>query len=129
MHSSRKFLPVASAAAFASALACALLSPSCGDSGSSSSAHALGERLYREKGCVACHGSGGEGTFLGPPLRNLAANWKAPELAEFLANPADRAAKDPRLKKLAGGYRMPMTPIAASEEERLAMANAVLAWQ
>jgi cytochrome c551/c552 len=86
-----------------------------------------GQRLYLEKGCVACHGSRGEGTFMGPKLQALASHWKREELARFFVDPTAVARQDARLAELMRAYRTPMTPIAASETERLAIADWVLA--
>ncbi len=107
--------------------AVALCSSSCSDdSGAKSSP---GARLFAEKGCVACHGANGEGAFMGPPLRGLAQNWKREELARFFADPLGRTKSDERLAALAKRFPAPMAPIVASESERLALADWVLAFE
>ncbi len=111
------------------ALFVALAAHSCSDGGGASSKAAPGARLFAEKGCVACHGARGEGAFMGPPLRALAQNWKREELSRFFADPSSRAKADERLSALAKRYPAPMTPIVASESERLALADWVLAFE
>lgn len=97
----------------------------CGGS-ESGGAQPAGERLYSEKGCANCHGRAGEGTFMGPPLRNLAAHWQREELAKFFLDPSGYAKGQPRLAEMMKAYRMPMTPIVASEADRLLLADHVL---
>ncbi len=86
-----------------------------------------GQRLYAEKGCVACHGPRGEGTFMGPKLDALASHWERDALVRFFVDPTATAKRDARLAELMRAYRTPMTPIAASEAERLAIADWLLA--
>lgn len=105
----------------------AVLSTACREDGGGAPKSASGERLYFEKGCTACHGARGEGTFMGPALRQLGAHWKREELGRFLLDPGALARTDPRLSELLKRYRTPMAPIAASEAERLAIADWVLA--
>jgi len=111
--------------AHASALALFLTALACGGS-DSATARPPGERLYAEKGCANCHGRAGEGTFMGPPLRDLAAHWQRDELAKFFLDPSGYAKGQPRLAEMMKAYRMPMTPIAASEADRLLIADHVL---
>lgn len=103
---------------FVAALAC--------DGSDSAGARPAGERLYAEKGCVSCHGRAGEGSFLGPALRNLSTHWQREELAKFFLDPSGYAKGQPRLAELMKAYRMPMTPIVASEADRLVLADYVL---
>lgn len=114
-----------------SALLCAsmLVAAACSKGGPGDSKSAPGEKLYFEKGCTACHGARGEGTFMGPQLRQLGAHWKRDDLARFLLDPSPAARADARLSELMKRYRMPMAPIAASEAERLAIADWVLAFE
>ncbi len=101
---------------------------SCGDDGASGKS-SPGARLFAEKGCVACHGARGEGTFMGPPLRGLGQSWKREELARFFADPMGRTKGDERLAALAKRFPAPMAPIVASESERLVLADWVLAFE
>lgn len=109
--------------------AIAVLPLACSDGGAGASKSNPGEKLYFEKGCTACHGARGEGTFMGPALRQLGSHWKREELARFLLDPSPVARADARLAELMKRYRTPMAPIAASESERLAIAEWVLAFE
>lgn len=62
-----------------------------------------GATIYRLQNCANCHGERGEGTH-GPPLANLGAHWTRETLAEFVADPAPVAERDPRLKELNDRY-------------------------
>ena len=82
--------------------------------------------MYFSKGCAACHGARGEGSFMGPPLSNVPARWKRDELARFIADPAPFVERDARLRELASAYRTPMKPSPMSETERAALADFLL---
>jgi mono/diheme cytochrome c family protein len=114
-----------STTALVSALGLSVAAFACGGS-ESAVAQPAGERLYAEKGCTSCHGRAGEGTFMGPPLRNLSAHWQRDELAKFFLDPSGYAKGQPRLAEMMKAYRMPMTPIVASEADRLVLADHVL---
>lgn len=103
---------------FVAALACGGSDPA--------PAQPAGERIYAEKGCATCHGRAGEGTFMGPALRNIGAHWQRDELAKFFLDPSGYAKGQPRLAEMMKAYRMPMTPILASEADRLVLADHVL---
>lgn len=87
-----------------------------------------GAALFRSQGCVTCHGRAGEGSVMGPPLRGLATNWKREDLARYLADPEAFTAKDPRLAGIASKFAMRMPRIAATQEQRLQLADHVLAF-
>jgi mono/diheme cytochrome c family protein len=110
------------------AAAACLALVACGDdSAQNGSKGPSGPRLYAEKGCVACHGSRGEGTFMGPKLEALGSHWEREALARFFVDPTATAKQNARLGELMRAYRTPMTPIAATEAERLAIADWLLA--
>jgi mono/diheme cytochrome c family protein len=109
----------------AAALAAALLLCACADDPAPTLPP--GQRLFHSQGCVACHGAGGEGGTLGPPLRGLASNWTRERLAAYLADPQGTVAADARLQELGRRYPMPMPPIPASLAERGELADYVLA--
>jgi len=102
-----------------------LAAAGCSDD-SSGPAPAPGAKLFSAKGCVACHGAQGQGTFMGPPLQQLTEHWKREDLARFFTNPAAATESDARLKQLSRTFRTPMAPIVASESDRLALADFVL---
>jgi mono/diheme cytochrome c family protein len=102
-------------------LAIALLG--CGGEGPAPPA---GAKLFQTQGCVACHGAGGEGGALGPPLRELATHWTRERLVAYLADPAAVVAGDPRLRELGKAYMVPMPPIRAPASDRAALADYVL---
>jgi len=87
---------------------------------------APGQKLFFEQGCVACHGSRGEGTFMGPPLRALAQHWTRERIAAYLLDPPATVAADERLHRMSLGFRTPMKAISAGAAERLLLADHVL---
>jgi len=88
---------------------------------------APGEALYRRELCTGCHGAGGEGTWMGPPLRGLAEHWEPESLAEFLLDPGAAVGRDPRLAKLMRAYPNPMVGTRSlGVEERRLLANWLL---
>jgi cytochrome c5 len=88
-----------------------------------------GATVYRDQGCIACHGNQGQGTFLGPPITGMSAHWTRDDLAEFFADPARFVASTPRLAEYGKdfGMRMPALPRAVDRDARLALADWVLA--
>lgn len=85
-----------------------------------------GQALYFSKGCVACHGSNGEGSFMGPSLAGATTHWTRDELVRFLADPPAYTAQNQRLKRISLDFRAPMKFVPANEAERLALADFVL---
>ncbi len=103
----------------------AILAASCSDKGSSKPK--TGDEIYASMGCTMCHGAGGEGSALGPPLAGAGARWKRLELIAYLKNPTEYAAKDARLAEQKKRFTMPMPPYASLEPEQLeALADFVL---
>jgi mono/diheme cytochrome c family protein len=88
-----------------------------------------GAKLFSAQGCVACHGSHGEGSPMGPPLRAIKTNWAREDLVRYFADPHAFVAMQPRLQELGKRYPMPMPPIKASESDRLVLAEYVLAME
>lgn len=86
-----------------------------------------GAQLYELHGCAVCHGAGGEGRSLGPPLVGLAAHWERAALAEFLREPDVAVAADERLAEVARRFPSRMKPYRnTTGEERLRIADFVL---
>jgi mono/diheme cytochrome c family protein len=90
----------------ASILTFALLVASCSKEGAKGAPR--GEVVYSSLGCAMCHGGGGEGTALGPSLAGAKSRWEKPSLVAYFKNPAEYAAKDPRLSEQAKKYSVPM---------------------
>lgn len=86
---------------------------------------ALGERLYDEWGCAACHGPDRAGTENAPPLTAASDHWTVDAFAKYLLDPQSVVASDPRLSKIGEAYAdMEMPPFDFPLEER----EAVTAW-
>ena len=84
--------------------------------------------LYRSQQCALCHGSEGQGmNGVGPDLRGMEALWTVDELMSYLADPKGYTAKDERLSKNQGKYRMPMPQNNLDDTRRRALAEYVLA--
>lgn len=83
---------------------------------------ALGERLYDEWACAACHGADRLGTENAPPLATVRANWTIDALAEYLLDPQKVVASDERLRGLGETYVVEMPAFAFPAEERAAVA-------
>ncbi len=83
-------------------------------------------RLYRNKGCLQCHGAAGEGGAKAPPLEHLADNWTREELALYLADPLTYVEGDPRLMGLKQLYNVQMPVLILTEEDRLTLADYAL---
>lgn len=83
--------------------------------------------LYRQGGCVACHGQRGEGGMLGPTLDGLSAHWNREDLARFFADPESFVASVPRIAEQKSKYAMAMPPTPGlSEGERQTLADWLL---
>lgn len=107
-----------------SALIWMTVTVSCG--GDANPAPTTGRSLYFSKGCTACHGPEGQGSFMGPSLGEVAAHWTREELVQFIADPTPFVARDARLKKLAGAYRTPMKPSPIGQADRELLADFLL---
>lgn len=86
-----------------------------------------GDRLFVLHGCNVCHGDGGEGRSLGPPLRGVSEHWERADLAAFLLDPRAAVAERPRLAELDARYPSEMRPYRnTTEDERLRLADFLL---
>ncbi|MDQ3022782.1 MAG: cytochrome c [bacterium] len=87
-----------------------------------------GEQLFAANRCATCHGDALDGKLnLGPALGGLKANWKsADELSKYLANPAEYALGDQRLREQMSKYSMKMPAMSMTDEERDALAKWLL---
>jgi cytochrome c553 len=81
---------------------------------------------FADLGCARCHGQELAGTRLGPPLMGLDSVWSEESLIEYLINPADFRAREPRLQELGTRFsvHMPRTPM--SDEARRELARYIL---
>lgn len=88
---------------------------------------AAGLLYYRRSGCTGCHGDGGAGGMLGPPLRELGQNWTREELAGYIAEPLPFHERKPHLEALGERWSadMPSSP-HLTEPERLDLADYLL---
>jgi mono/diheme cytochrome c family protein len=86
-----------------------------------------GATLFREQNCVQCHGTDGSGTNLGPTLHGKKQYWTREKIALYLADPPATIRGDKRLSEQAKNYMLPMIPFPLSLEQRLALADYVLA--
>jgi cytochrome c553 len=84
------------------------------------------EQRFADLGCARCHGHELAGTRLGPPLMGLDSVWSEESLIEYLINPADYRAREPRLQELGTRFsvHMPSTPM--SDEARREIARYIL---
>lgn len=83
--------------------------------------------IYDLQNCANCHGASGEGTGLGPPLRDLGRWWDRAGLVDFLADPDRWEETDERLGRLAEEYSGNMqTYENLSEAERGRLADWLL---
>jgi cytochrome c2 len=73
-----------------------------------SSAFITGEGVYKAANCEMCHGKELQGSNLAPELTDLAANWEAAALAEYLIDPEGYTENDVRLKANSVQYKLPM---------------------
>ncbi len=84
------------------------------------------EEIFKSGNCGMCHGQDQNGTPLGPPLRDLKANWDVPKLIAYFKDPAGYAANDPRLSQNKGKYSVPMPPQRFPDAELTALAEWLL---
>jgi mono/diheme cytochrome c family protein len=90
---------------------------------------AAAAEVYRKASCWTCHGHERVDGMAGPDLRGLGQHWTPESLAEFFADPAAVAARDPRLSEQAARYPVPMArPIRPlGSADRLLLARWLLA--
>lgn len=88
-----------------------------------------GAELFASSGCTSCHGSQGEGKWLGPPLRSLGQQWTREELAAYIAQPEPFLESKAHLAAIAAefGAHMPENS-HLSEDERLDLGDYLLAF-
>jgi cytochrome c2 len=86
-----------------------------------------GATLFREQNCNQCHGADGAGTNLGPTLHGKRQFWTREKIAVYLADPQKVIRGDARLEEQARKFMLPMIPFPLAEQQRLALADYVLA--
>jgi len=64
--------------------------------------------LFRHARCDTCHGGNRAGTFLGPPIQGIAANWERDALVEYIRDPKPVIESTPRLAAMAEKFASPM---------------------
>lgn len=85
------------------------------------------EQFFRRELCASCHGGAGEGSWMGPPLRELAEHWEREALAEFLREPKSFIGEDERLAELMRKFPNPMVGNRVlGKAERLQVADWLL---
>ena len=109
------------------------LTAACGlsDAEPAGRAARTGQELYDQASCVTCHGPNGGGSPFAPPLRKLSTWWERESLAEFLLMGRSGEAPNEHIAELREEFRTrvmpPMTADQASREERLVLADWLLA--
>ncbi len=81
---------------------------------------AKGEKLFKQKGCMACH-TIGKGRLVGPDLKGVTERRKPEWLIAMITNPDSMLKYDPIAKQLLKKYKTPMTNQNVSEEEAKAI--------
>lgn len=79
--------------------------PSCGGG---EQAPRTAQQLWKDEGCVTCHGANGGGTVLAPSLQGKAQHWTKESLVAYLRDPVGYAKQDERLKQQMKGYSQAM---------------------
>ncbi len=92
-----------------------LLLTSCGHS----SGDRNGAELYTYIGCSSCHGATGTGGSLGPPLKGIGQYWDRESMTNFLVDPKETLASDPRLSKLDDAFKTDMRPFSELTRDQL----------
>jgi mono/diheme cytochrome c family protein len=77
---------------------------------------ANGERLFRSKGCVACHTVGG-GNRTGPDLEGVTDRREYGWIAAMIINPDSMIKADPIARQLLADYMTPMLSLAVTADE------------
>ena len=80
-----------------------------------------GRSVFLTIGCARCHGNGGEGESLGPPLEGLRSKFTEQQMDQFLENPVVYVEKDARLKKWKEEYFTPMPKLQMTVAQRKAL--------
>ncbi len=85
-----------------------------------------GYQVYKDSGCIRCHGIDLKGGDRGPTLLYLSDYWEQEELVEFLKNPSRYKEDVPRLDQLSQQYREAMPSVVISEEDRKKLSEFLL---
>lgn len=104
-----------------------LISTACDSQAPAREGPRTGPELFMEELCTSCHGLGREGSWMGPPLRDLGEHWDRETLADFIRTPTSFTAEDERLAALSRKFRAPMAdhPILG-RADRLTLADWLL---
>jgi mono/diheme cytochrome c family protein len=100
---------------------------SCGSSSSEELASPPGRKLFIGELCASCHGFERQGSWMGPPLLELAEHWDAPSLSSFIKDPSVFLKTDQRIRDLAKRFQANMTGNARlNDGDRLELAKWLL---
>jgi len=77
-----------------------------------------GAKIYRDSGCIRCHGDNRQGTGFGPPLQGLSSSWTRDQLVQYLNDPRAFIESTPRLKELSTRYSVTMPGFAYLDEKK-----------
>ena len=75
-----------------------------------------GQKMFQEKGCVACH-SIGKGKITGPDLLGVTQRRDEEWLKKWLKSPDTMVMTDPVAKKLLQEYMVPMPNLGLNDQE------------
>lgn len=75
-----------------------------------------GEKIFKERGCAACH-SIGKGKIAGPDLLGVTQRRDEEWLKKWLKSPDTMILTDPIAKEMLGEYMVPMPNLGLSDEE------------
>jgi cytochrome c551/c552 len=75
-----------------------------------------GQKVFKEKGCVACH-SIGKGKVVGPDLLGVTQRRKAEWIKKWIMSPDTMVYTDPTAKELLKVYLVPMPNQGVTGEE------------
>jgi cytochrome c551/c552 len=75
-----------------------------------------GQKMFQEKGCVACH-SIGKGKITGPDLLGVTKRRDEEWLKKWLKSPDTMAMTDPVAKELLKEYMVPMPNLGLNDQE------------
>ncbi len=76
----------------------------------------LGEKLFKEKGCTACH-TIGKGKLVGPDLKGVFERRSEKWVRAMISNPDSMLKHDKTAKKLLKKYGARMPKVEMTEEE------------
>lgn len=75
-----------------------------------------GQKVFKDKGCVACH-SIGKGKVVGPDLLGVTQRRKAEWIKKWIMSPDTMVYTDPTAKELLKVYMVPMPNLGLTSEE------------